>query len=79
MKVISFNVGFHRAEDLDWGFWVMKCLDLWGEVSMGGYLPHIINCSFEDLHWPRSVPVTALETKKAAHTARSIVGNAWLA
>jgi hypothetical protein len=24
---------------------------LWGEVSMGGYLPHIINCSLVDLHY----------------------------
>jgi hypothetical protein len=25
-------------------------MDLWGEVSKGGYLPHIINCSHVDLH-----------------------------
>jgi hypothetical protein len=23
---------------------------IWGEVLMGGYLPHIINCYFVDLH-----------------------------
>jgi hypothetical protein len=40
---------------------------------MSGYLPHIINCSLQDLHLPRSVPVTALETKKAASSARGVL------
>jgi hypothetical protein len=43
---------------------------------MGGYLPHIINSSFEDLHWPRSVPVTALDTKETARWTRE-VADAW--
>jgi hypothetical protein len=52
------------------------CKYVWGEVCMGGgYLPHIINSSSEDLHWPRSVPVTALKTTVAA----DLVANARLA
>jgi hypothetical protein len=44
-------------------------INVWGEVSMGGGTPpHIINCSLVVLHC--TVPVTAVDTKLTALTAR---------
>jgi hypothetical protein len=48
---------------------------VWGEVSMcGGYLPHIINCSFVGF-----ALTTELETKEPARTVRGLVADALLA
>jgi hypothetical protein len=51
-----------------------------GEVSMCGYLPHVINCSLIGLHCTLlSRWYTALDTKEPACSARDVVADARLA
>jgi hypothetical protein len=42
---------------------------------MGGYLPHIINSSFVDLHCTLLSPVTALDTKESGSTERDVLAD----
>jgi hypothetical protein len=52
---------------------------LWGEVSMCGYLPHIINCLFEDLHCKPFSPSNRTGHKGAREHCTWNVANARLA
>jgi hypothetical protein len=52
------------------GVCTSETLVLWGEVSMGGYLPYIVNSYFVDLHCTLLSPVTALDTKESGSAER---------
>jgi hypothetical protein len=43
---------------------------IWKEVSMSGYVPHIIICSLVGFTLHTIVPVTVLDTKEAARRTR---------